>query len=190
MRHTGTQPIETQRLLLRRFRLDDAAAMYENWASDPEVTRFLTWPTHPNVEVSRKVLESWVQSYSAANYYQWAITLKSNGDAPIGGIAAVGLNDDILMAHIGYCLGRRWWRQGIMTEALGAVIDFFFDTVGIERVESRHDTNNPHSGMVMRKCGMQYEGTMRRADRNNQGICDVCCYAILKSDRAARALNK
>ena len=53
----------------------------------------------------------------------------------------------------------------------------------MNRIEARHDPNNPHSGAVMRKCGMRYEGTSRQADRNNQGICDCARYAILRSDR-------
>ena len=57
-----------------------------------------------------------------------------------------------------------------MSEALGAVIDFLFDEVGVNRVESRHDPRNPNSGAVMKKCGMKFEGTLRQSDRNNQGI--------------------
>ena len=121
--------------------------------------------------------------YARQNYYQWAIVLKENGECPIGSISAVGLNDDLSIVHIGYCLGQRWWHRGIMSEALKAVIDFFFYEVGANRIESRHDPRNPHSGMVMQKCGMKYEGTLRCSDRNNQGICDACWYAILKSER-------
>ena len=183
MKHCGTQTIESERLVLRRFTLDDAEAMYRNWARDPEVTKFLTWPAHANVGITRAVLEAWISSYQREDYYQWAIILKENGDEPIGSISAVEQRDDISMVHIGYCLGRAWWRQGIMSEALRNVMDFFFDRVGANRVESRHDPNNPHSGMVMKKCGMRYEGTMRSSDRNNQGICDACWYALLRSDR-------
>ena len=183
MKHCGTQTIETERLLLRQFSVDDAEAMYRNWASDPEVTKFLTWPAHKSVAVSKAILESWVSSYPRDDYYQWAIVLKEHGSDPIGSIAAVSMNDDIDMIHIGYCLGKTWWHQGIMSEALKAVMDFFFDTVEANRIESRHDPNNPHSGLVMKKCGMKYEGTMRSSDRNNQGICDACWYALLKSER-------
>ena len=183
MKHCGTQRLETERLILRRFVLDDAAAMYQNWASDDEVTKFLTWPTHKSIEVSERVLKSWLPLYENADYYLWAIVLKESGDEPVGNIAAVQVHDDVSSVHIGYCLGRAFWHQGIMSEALQAVIDFFFDTVGVNRVESRHDPRNPHSGMVMQKCGMQYEGTLRSSDRNNQGICDACWYSILRSDR-------
>ncbi len=182
MNHCGTKRLETGRLVLRRFTVGDADAMYKNWASDPEVTKYLTWPTHPNSNVTKRLLADWAAAYQNENHYQWAIVLKENGDEPIGSIAAVHMNEDISMVHIGYCVGRAWWHRGITSEALRAVMDFFFDEVNVNRVEARHDPNNPHSGMVMRKCGMKYEGTMRSADRNNQGICDVCCYAILKSD--------
>ena len=183
MIHRGTQSIETERLLLRRFSISDADAMYNNWASDPEVTKFLTWSAHSSVIDSRAVLEAWVSSYSQKNFYQWAVVLKEHGSDPLGSITAVDMNDDIDIIHIGYCLGKNWWHQGIMSEALKAVMDYFFDEVGANRIESRHDPRNPHSGMVMKKCGMKYEGTMRSSDRNNQGICDACWYALLRSER-------
>jgi len=183
MTHCGTQSIETERLLLRRFTIGDAEAMYKNWACDPDVTKYLTWPTHTGVEVSKAVLESWISSYSQENYYQWAIVPKDYGSEPIGSIAAVSMNDDISIVQIGYCIGKAWWHQGITTEALKAVMDFFFDKVEVNRIECRHDPRNPHSGMVMKKCGMKYEGTMRSSDRNNQGICDTCWYALLRAER-------
>ena len=183
MTHCGTQSIETERLLLRQFLIDDADAIYTNWASDPEVTKFLTWPPHASVHVSKTVLEDWISSYAQKNFYQWAIVLKEHGSDPIGSISAVHLNDDTDTVQIGYCIGRAWWHQGIMSEALKAVMEFFFDEVGANRIESRHDARNPHSGMVMKKCGMKYEGTMRSSDKNNQGICDACWYALLRSER-------
>ncbi len=183
MKHCGTQRIETERLVLRKFIYEDADAMFRNWASDDEVTRFLTWPTHPNTDVSKFVIKDWIDSYSDEKYYQWAIVVKENGDEPIGCISAVRVNEDISMVHIGYCIGRAWWHQGITSEAMKAVMDFFFEKVSVNRIEARFDPRNSNSGKVMEKCGMKYEGTMRSADRNNQGICDACCYALLKSER-------
>lgn len=183
MKNSGTQRIETDRLILRRYVIEDADAMYKNWASDSEVTKFLTWQPHSSVDVSRSIIENWLKEYSDKKYYQWAIVLKANGNEPIGDISVGQMNEDISMVHIGYCLGRAWWRRGIMSEALKAVMDFMFDTVEVNRVESRHDPMNPNSGKVMQKCGMKYEGTLRSADRNNQGICDACYYALLRSER-------
>lgn len=183
MKHCGTQRLETDRLVLRRYIPEDAAAMYQNWASDQEVTKFLTWPAHSSQDVSRAVTEDWVTQYSNENYYHWAIVLKDNGDEPIGDIAVVNMKENISMMHIGYCIGRPWWHKGITSEALKAVMDFLFDVVEVNRIEARHDPRNSNSGKVMKKCGMKYEGTLRSSDWNNQGVCDACCYALLKSER-------
>lgn len=182
--HKGTQRIETDRLILRRFTVEDAQAMYDNWASDPEVTKFLTWPPHGSAELTRMLLADWAKCYEQDDYYQWAIVPKDNDNAPIGSIAVVSHSDDIAGAEIGYCIARAWWRKGIVSEALSGVIDYLFDEVGMNRIEAKHDVNNPNSGRVMKKCGMRFEGTRRQAGRNNQGICDLSGYAILAQDRA------
>lgn len=182
MQHLGTKILETQRLILRRFILTDAAAVYINWANDPEVTKYLTWPTHQNIEDSKIILREWVARYEDLGFYQWAIVLKERGDEPVGSISVVHKNDKIGMVHIGYCIGKKWWHQGITSEALTALLRFFFDEVGVNRIESRHDPRNAHSGRVMIKCGMKCEGTMREADWNNQGICDASNYAILAGE--------
>ncbi|MCR5807504.1 MAG: GNAT family N-acetyltransferase [Oscillospiraceae bacterium] len=182
MEHCGTKQIETERLILRRFVIDDAQDMFNNWASDSDVTKFLTWPAHPAVEVTKEIISGWVERYDNNDFYQWAIVPKELSE-PIGSIAAVEIKEEINAAHIGYCIGKTWWHQGYTSEALKAVIDYFFDKVGADRVEARHDTNNPHSGMVMKKCGMQYEGTLRMGDRNNTGICDASYYSILRGER-------
>ena len=179
--HKGTQTIETSRLILRRAVREDTEAMFRNWASDPEVTKFLTWPAHSNIAVSEMVIGSWLQEYEKESYYQWMIVLKELGE-PIGSISVVRQNDRVEEAEIGYCIGSQWWHRGIMTEALSAVIAYLFDEVGMNRIAARHDPNNPHSGGVMRKCGMKYEGTNRACDRNNQGICDAAQYAMTRSD--------
>lgn len=182
MKHSGTQRLETERLVLRRFVNEDAEAMYKNWAADEEVTKYLTWPPHSNQEVSQRVIEEWVEAYASESYYHWAIVLKEKGE-PIGSIAVVHMNEDVSMVQIGYCIGKTWWHNGLTVEALKAVMDFLFDIVEVNRIESRHDPQNPNSGKVMKKCGMKYEGTLRSSDRNNQGICDACYYALLKSER-------
>ena len=102
---------------------------------------------------------------------------------PIGTISVVDMDDLVEKAEIGYCIGRNWWHKGLMTETVQAVMDYLFDEVGFNRVEARHDPRNPNSGAVMRKCGMVYEGTSRQADRNNQGVCDVCRYGLLAEER-------
>jgi len=183
MKHLGTQTLETSRLILQRFCIEDASAMFHNWASDPAVTRYLTWPTHTDESITRALLEDWVPRYRDERYYHWAIVPKGTRNLPIGSIAVVALDDQVEKATIGYCIGRNWWHQGITSEALSAVIAFLLYDVGINRVEAYHDPRNPHSGDVMKKCGMIYEGTFRQSDRNNQGICDASWYGILKKAR-------
>ncbi|MEE1164682.1 MAG: GNAT family N-acetyltransferase, partial [Lachnospiraceae bacterium] len=181
MEHRGTKTIETPRLILRMAQMTDSEPMFRNWASDPEVTKFLTWPTYQSIDSAYTILDLWIKEYEKPDFYQWMIELKEIGE-PIGSISVVHLRDDIAAAEIGYCIGQSWWHKGIMTEALTAVMKFLFTEVGMNRIEAKHDINNPHSGGVMKKCGMKYEGTSRASDRNNQGICDIAQYAIIQND--------
>jgi ribosomal-protein-alanine N-acetyltransferase len=182
MRHQGTVRLETPRLILRRFEMDDAQSMFDNWASDDNVTRFLTWPTHHDVDITKKIIQSWIDQYSNPKFYQWVIVLDEIKEL-IGTISVVHpIDDKIQAAEIGYCIGEKWWNQGITSEALQEVIQFLLDEVQVNCVLARHDTRNPNSGKVMEKCGMKYDGTLRQYDWNNQGICDVSFYSILASE--------
>ena len=181
MNHLGTQTIETHRLILRQARPEDAQFMFYNWASDDEVTKYLMWQSHKNLDESKERIDFLINNYKRPDSYDWLIELKELGE-PIGSIGVVDLKENVNAVHIGYCIGKKWWHKGITSEALSALIDFFFNKVGVDRIESRHDPRNVNSGRVMQKCGMKYEGTMRKADINNQGICDAAYYSILKSE--------
>lgn len=181
MTHKGTVTIETPRLILRRFTAGDAEAMYNNWANDPQVTKYLTWQPHADASVTRQLLELWSANYEDPAYYQWAIVLKELGQ-PIGSISVVSMRDIINQVEIGYCIGKKWWHQGITSEAFAAVIPFLFEEVGANRIAAKHDPNNPHSGAVMRRCGLTHEGTVRQTGLNNTGLCDLCIWGILRSD--------
>ncbi len=179
--HKGTQTLETDRLILRRPMPDDAESMYRNWASDPEVTKYLTWQPHENVALTRALLTQWNEECAQENVYSWLIVPKALGE-PIGSIAVVQTKESADAFEVGYCLGKTWWHKGIMTEAFSAVIDYLFREVGANRISAEHDTKNPNSGAVMRKCGLCYEGTLRAYGHNTQGICDLAVYAILRAD--------
>lgn len=181
MINKGTMRLETDRLVLRRFVIEDAEQMFKNWASDDEVTKYLTWPTHKNVDVTKGVLTNWIERYANDDYYNWAIELKEKGEL-IGNIAAVQINAKTECAIMGYCMSRNYWGRGIMPEALGEVIAFFFDEVQLDRVAAIHDINNPKSGRVMQKAGMKYEGTLRQHGFSNQGIIDEVWYGVLKDE--------
>lgn len=181
MKNLGTKELSTDRLVLRRFTIEDAEDMYNNWANDPEVTKFLTWPTHTSVEVSKSVLSEWISMYDDPLFYNWAIVLKETGHV-IGNISVVHIKEATECATIGYCMGRAWWGRGIMPEALGEVIAFLFDEVEVNRIDSCHNVNNPKSGRVMVKAGMKFEGILRQAGRDNSGICDDVWYSVLKDE--------
>ena len=185
MNHKGTVKIETERLILRKAIPEDIEPMFHNWANDERVTKFMTWQPHSDISVTAQYNKYLTDNYSRDDFYDWIIELKSLGE-PIGSISAVQIREDISEAEIGYCLGYSWWRQGIMTEAFSAVIKFLFEEVGFNRIMATHDVNNPNSGAVMRKCGLTYEGTLRQAGKNNQGIADISIYSILRSEYEER----
>ena len=89
MNHLGTVTLETQRLLLRKFTLEDPPAAFANWTSDDQVTKFLRWPTAQSVADTQEVIRSWVENYRDPSFYQWAILLKENDIGPIGTISVV-----------------------------------------------------------------------------------------------------
>ena len=181
MNHKGTVTIETERLILRKFNENDIHNAFNNWCNDDEVTKFLTWPTHKNDDITLMVITDWMEQYSKDDYYQWAIELKDIHEV-IGSMACTDVYENINAVDIGYCIGKKWWNQGITSQALSMVIKFLFDEVDFNRIDAYHDPENPHSGMVMKKAGMQYEGTFRKYHLTNRGISDVCVYSILKED--------
>ena len=181
MNHRGTQQLETERLILRRFTAADAPAMFRNWANDPEVTEYLIWPAYTSEKEAEDYLRTVEEQYRRIDFYEWAIVLKKIGE-PIGSIGIVNTWECVSAMEVGYCIGQKWWRQGLVPEALNAVGEFLFREVEINRLEAKHDVQNPASGTVMKKCGMVCEGTLRQSARYNRGICDVCWYSILRDE--------
>ena len=178
----GTQTIETDRLILRRFTVDDAQDMFDNWANDADVCEYLEWDPHGNVAVTQDLLRGWVQAYGDESFYNWAVELKQIGK-PIGSIAAVMFSEKHKCCEIGYCISKIYWSQGIMAEALKAVIKYFFTQVGLNRVSAGHDVQNVGSGKVMLKAGMTLEGTQRqRRIRRDGTFADGNMYSILSSE--------
>jgi len=181
--HRGTVRLETKRLILRRFSVSDAADMFSTWASDPEVTRYLTWRPHESVLFTEQLLFEWERLYEDPAYYHWAICLRESG-RPIGSIGVVGLSGEMGSVSVGYCLGRAFWNMGYMTEALSEVIRFLLYDVGIKTVKSYHAVLNTASGRVMQKCGMRRRGRIFQHCRTGDGVqTDVEAYAISKRRR-------
>lgn len=182
LNHQGTITLETDRLILRRFIESDADCMFRNWASKAEVTKYVTWFPHKNIEETKQIIDLWIKEYSESNRYQWAIVLKETNE-PIGSIGVVRQDDKVEKAEIGYCIGNAFWHKGYTSEALTSVMEYLFDKIGFNRVAALHDIRNPNSGRVMLKCGMKYEGTHREVGVTKEGEKLTCSiYAALKSE--------
>lgn len=180
LRHLGTQELWSQRLHLRPYRVEDAEAMFQNWSSDPEVTKTLQWQTHEDVSHTRELLRGWVRAYAGGQCYHWAIEEEG---VLIGDISVMRWSERELDCEIGYCLSRSHWNRGIMTEALKRVMIFLFMQVGFRRIILRHDVLNPASGHVMQKAGLRPEGCHRQAHKRKDGsFADILQYAALREE--------
>lgn len=178
LKHRGTDTLKTGRLVLRPYLEGDGDSMYRNWASDPLVCRYLTWAPHESPDVSRALVSEWASCYGSDHFYHWVITLDGE---PVGDISVVRWSEPNEEAELGYCLSRRLWGQGLMTEALRAVSLYLFDQIGFHRIMLRHDRLNPASGRVMQKAGFLYEGCLRESQLTREGRwADLCVYGATR----------
>ena len=183
MKAIGTQMLQTERLILRRFVESDAEAMFQNWASSAETLTYVTWDPHPNVDVTRNSIRNWVASYTNPNYYKWAICLKEKPEQVIGDISIVEMNEKDSSCEIGYILGKTYWGRGMMTEALKTVLDFCFTQAGLQKVKARYASLNPASGRVMEKAGMTYLKNIANGVERKDYVADLIYYQIKKTKK-------
>lgn len=172
--------IRTERLLLRRLTPRDALDMYE-YSKDPEVARHVLWDAHRSVAESRNYIRYMIRKYRLGEPSSWGIEHVLDGKL-IGTIGFMWFQQDNSSTEVGYSLSRAYWNKGLMTEALGAVIDYAFDRLHLHRVEAQFEIDNPASGAVMRKVGMQMEGVLRGRLYNKGKYVDVALYSILRDD--------
>ena len=165
--------LETQRLILATWQLNFVPKMYTNWASDKEVTKYLYWNPHKNQEETKQIVMQWM---SESNY-NWCIIDKELNE-PIGSINVVKRNDIDFNCEIGYCLSRKFWNKGYMTEALKKVIEFLFSE-GYYRIDLRHAVENVASGKVMQKAGMSLQGLSKGSCYVRGKFYDCNIYYIL-----------
>lgn len=141
--------LETQRLILRPFTLDDAQDMFDGWASDPEVTKYLTWETHSSVEDTKDILRLWTEQYEKPERLNFAIETKDEHKL-IGGIDVNSYDNGVPV--IGYDLSRRYRNNGYMTEACRCVLEYLFSK-GYDKVRIDAVVENSGSNRVIQKCG-------------------------------------
>lgn len=181
LKHKGTVILETERLILRRFKMEDLDQIYHHCWSDPDVWKWSSYEPMDSIDdvfTLNIFTDFWFAKYEKLNYYDWAIQLKSSGEV-IGRLRGVKSDDRIGQIELAYELGQNWWYQGLMTEAVNTIIGFFIEEVGFNRIYAAHAHENPASGKVMQKCGMTYEGTARQTCKCNNGVFDMVSYAIL-----------
>ena len=147
--------LETERLRLRKIRREDAQRIFGCWASDPEVTKYLTWNPHESVAVTDKVIDIWLSEYEHPDCYRYGIELKETGEL-IGMIDVVRITDG--KPELGYCSGRSYWGHGFMTEALRALCAELFDD-GYATLLIRAVRENIGSNRVIQKAGFSFTGT-------------------------------
>ena len=174
--------LETERLLLRKMRLDDARAMFA-YASDPEVTRYVLFDTHRSLEDSETFLRFAVEGYERRDFGGWGLVLKDSG-AFVGTCGVdFGYAPEHARAELGYVLSREHWGKGLMPEAVRAVIRFGFGRMELNRIQARCIAENTASARVMEKAGMTYEGTLREYELIKGAYRDMKFYSILRRER-------
>jgi ribosomal-protein-alanine N-acetyltransferase len=172
--------LETGRLLLRKVTLDDAADIFE-YASDPEVPKYMPWEPHRSIEDTLDYLAHVMERYRQRQAGPWGIVHK--GDAKLIGTCAYGSwHQEHNRAEIGYVLSRRYWGQGYTTEAVRAIVGFGFQVMGLNRIEARCEVPNIASARVMEKVGMQFEGVLRQHVFAKGRYRDMKIYSILRSE--------
>jgi ribosomal-protein-alanine N-acetyltransferase len=176
----GNPQLETERLVLRKLKPQDEGDIFE-YASDDEVTRFLSWATHKSVEDARSFISFTLGRYEKDEAGEWGIVLQETCKL-IGAIGIVWCDMNNRRSEIGYVLSRNHWGRGIMPEAVSRVLKFAFEEMKLNRIECCHFLPNEKSGRVMQKVGMSFEGIAREKIFAKNRYWDVKQYAILRSD--------
>ena len=181
--------IETTRLSLMQPQAADAASIFERYASDPDVTRFLGWPRHESVADTQAFLR-----FSAVEWERWPAgpyLIRSRSDRRLLGGTGFGFEGPQQSAT-GYVLATDAWGRGYATEALGAVIEVA-RRIGVARLYALCHPQHRASWRVLEKCGFVRDGNWtKQAEFPNlsPGVQqDVLCYAAVFDAEAFRGLT-
>lgn len=172
--------LTTPRLLLRKMKKTDYHDMFE-YASIPEVTRYLTWEPHPDIHYTLRYLSYISSRYKAGEFYDWAVICKAN-QKMIGTCGFTTFHTAHNSAEVGYVLHPDYWGQGIAAEALREVLRFGFLELNLHRIEARFMEPNIRSRRVMEKVGMQFEGFQRDAMLVRETYVTVGTCAVLSTE--------
>lgn len=179
LNHQGTVDIETKRCYLRKFHLGDELDMFKNWANNSNVTRYLTWPVHMELQTTKNLVKMWSESYER-DVYHWAIVFKET-DEVIGSFTASNISEVYERCEIGFCIGENYWGKGLTAEVIIAVNEFLLGEIDFKRVSAVHMSANIASGRAMIKAGMMFEGRLRKYMKNGlNDFVDCELYSIIK----------
>lgn len=151
--------LETERLLLRPLRTEDAPVLFQRWTTDPEVTKYLSWRPHTSLNDTIEYIERCKQGWESGERCVWGVELKP--DNGLIGAAAVSFQSRG-RAVLGYVFGKSHWGNGYATEALIPIRNAVMARPDIFRFWAFADIENPASGKVLEKLQMEYEGILRR----------------------------
>lgn len=172
--------LASERLLLRPFALEDAPAV-QRLAGAREVASTTLSIPHPYEDgMAEQWIESHAPRYLVGLLVSFAITERASGE--LAGAIGLALQPEHARAELGYWIGVPFWNRGYATEAVRAVLDFGFGTVGLHRVYATHFTRNPASGRVMQKLGMRYEGLLRQHVRKWGVFEDLVLYGMVAAE--------
>lgn len=173
--------IDTRRLRLRKASMHDVGDFYA-YASDPEVAATTTWAAHRSLEDTRQALKQIVDSYNSPHSSaRWAIEHRDTR-AMIGTVGLSNWSPQHSRADLGYALSRAFWGQGMMTEAVQAVMRFGFEQMLLNRIQAMCLPNNIASFRVMEKTGMHYEGLLREHSVIKGVHQSLLLYAVVRTD--------
>lgn len=181
MTDVGTNTIETERLILRRFEYEDSISMLRNWVADDEVQWGYGEPSYKTEEQVHELLTKYISSYDNEHYYRWAIVEKDSNEC-IGQIAYYLFNAKNNWAEIEYCIGTSFQGRGYATEATKAVIEYGFEKINLHRVQICCREVNEASRSVILKCGLTYEGTLRDYFWRNDHYEGEMVFSILRDE--------
>ena len=177
----GTQPLETERLLLRAFSFDDADSMMRNWAGDDQVQDMYGEPSYKTLEEVKGLLEKYISSYEDGMHFRWGIFEKASGEC-IGQVAYFLVDQKNHFGEIEYCVGKAFQGRGYATEATKAVIRYGFEKINFNKVQICVRPSNLPSKKVIDKCGFTYEGTLREYFYRNGKYEDRMYHSILRKE--------
>lgn len=182
IQYMGTVAIETNRLLLRKVRKDEAQTIFNHWLSDDRVMDNLIKGAHESVSETIRRVNEVVDSYESIEFCYWGIELKTTGQL-IGSIDLFNFDSMTENCEVGYTIGYQWWNCGYGTEALQAIIDFGFRSMNVHKISAAHNLDNPASGIIMKKNGMVQEGVVRHMIRNAKNQYKDCAiYGLLQEE--------